>query len=361
MYWRAVMAEKTHIRLQLGFVLCVALFVFFSSVYPVKADDCKRVQNIVVLFDASGFMKQKGRYAFLIKQMRLFEKAMPLTMDGFFKVGLRDYGFRVGTGCASTESILAVQPWDPERFLNSFPVTVSYGTSALSAGLRGAAEDLADASGKSIILVVGGGLESCKADPLKIADRIAFNNPDLEIHTMQIGREQEGKFFLSGIAKRGRGTYAVLSDSASPAQWHSWMIRYLVEPCQRPEQPEPAKQLPSFGAITFDYKSNSVRSKDRVANAQNLAALAGVSAYLKKNPTHRLIIHGFTDGKGSQAYNLKLSNRRAAAVARYLTKTYGIPAAQMSIVGHGMSQTLLQQPGAAMSRAARRVEFEIEQ
>ncbi|MDQ1239211.1 MAG: hypothetical protein QG577_1396, partial [Thermodesulfobacteriota bacterium] len=80
-------------------IMCLLLLL---SVPCVPADDCKGVPNILVLFDASGFMKEKDRYEFLLKQMGFFEKAMPITADGFFNVGLRHYGLKVGMGCDNT-------------------------------------------------------------------------------------------------------------------------------------------------------------------------------------------------------------------------------------------------------------------
>ena len=100
-------------RFHVGLLSCLAVILFLFPSAWTYADDCKRVQNILVLFDASGYMKERGRYQILLKQMRFFEEAMPLTADGFFDVGLRHYGLKVGLGCNNTQSILAIQPWDP--------------------------------------------------------------------------------------------------------------------------------------------------------------------------------------------------------------------------------------------------------
>ncbi|MFZ5866580.1 MAG: OmpA family protein [Thermodesulfobacteriota bacterium] len=323
------------------------------------ADDCRRVQNIVVLFDASGFMKSGDRYRHFLESMGSFENAMPLTADGFFNVGLRHYGLKVGLGCNNTEAILAVGPWDPERFVNSFPKTISYGMSSLSAGLIAAAQDASAAEGKTILLVIGGGLESCKADPVKTAEQIAANMPDLEIHTFQVGSEQEGTYFLQSIAEKGRGTYNRLRDFSSPAGWHQWMKRYLVVPCG-PAQPAVSQAPARINAVLFDYKTFSVRSKNPQIDGQNLAALQAVAAFLQQNPTGKVILHGFSDGKGSQTYNLELSRRRAEAVARYLADTYKVPMQRISVVAHGIAQDALRSaPGAAQPEYARRVEFEL--
>ncbi len=46
-------------------------------------------------------------------------------------------------------------------------------------------------------------------------------------------------------------------------------------------------------------------------------------------------IQGFTDDRGSEAYNLDLSQKRAEAVKRYLATKHEIPLFRMSIVGIG--------------------------
>lgn len=342
----------------LAFFLACMTLILCAGV-PARADDCRRVQNILILFDASGFMRERNHYEVLLQQMRLFADAMPVTADGFFNVGIRHYGLKVGMQCRSTESILAVQPWDPERFVNSFPKTVSYGTSALSAGIRAAGDELAAAEGKSMIILIGGGRESCKADPLKIADQVAFNNPDLEIHTFQIGNDQEGKFFLSGIAQKGRGTYVRVDEISSPAGWFSWMKRFLVVPCT-PSQPSgPAQAAPvEVGVILFDYNSFSVRSKDPTTDKANVASLNAVVKYLQAYPRSQVVLHGYTDGKGSPQYNLKLSRKRAQAVERFLV-SHGVPRTRIQVVAHGIDTAGLGAGARRRSAPGRRVEFEI--
>ncbi len=81
-------------------IFLAVLILFISSVS--NADDCRRVANILVLFDASGYMKEKDRYQQFLTQMGYFVQGIPLTADGFFNVGLRHYGLKVGMGCEST-------------------------------------------------------------------------------------------------------------------------------------------------------------------------------------------------------------------------------------------------------------------
>jgi len=341
-------------------VLCLTVLPIASAVTTAHADDCRRISNILVLFDASGYMKDKDRYQLLLKNMAFFQQAVPLTADGFFNVGLRHWGLKVGLGCDNTESVLAVQPWDPERFINAFPPSVSYGTSSLSAGLRGAADDLAGASGKSILVVVGGGEESCQADPVKITDQIMRNNPDLEIHTFQIGGSTDGSYWLKGIAQQGRGTYNNATSFDSPAAWYAWMKKYALVPCAATASSQAAPAA-AIGPVIFDYNSFSVRSKDPQIDASNQAALAAVSQILRQNPMARVVLHGFSDGKGKPEYNLKLSQQRAEAVGLYLASTQGIVATRISVAPHGSSSASAQGTGPKPGTAGRYVEFEIVQ
>lgn len=341
-------------------IAMLGLALITASTQSSFADDCKRVPNILVLFDASGYMKDKDRYSELLKQMGYFGQAMPLTADGFFNVGLRHYGLKVGLGCENTESILAVQPWDPERFMNAFPKTVSYGVSSLAAGLRAAGDDVAGLSGKTIILVIGGGVESCKSDPVQIAERLTQNNPDLEIHTFQVGNSPDGRYYLKGIADKGKGLYTWADEINNPAPWYAWMKRNLVTQCAKPSgSGSPTGQ--AIGAVTFDLNTFSIRSKEPSADAANLAALQAVANALRANPAARVILHGFSDQKGKPEQNLKLSKKRAEAVAQYLISAYKLPSTQISIVAHGSGQTMMQNPTVQADRFGRRVEFEIVQ
>jgi hypothetical protein len=343
-------------RFVAGTACLIAALAVACCAAPAAGDDCKRVQNILVVFDASGYMKEKDHYSLLMQQMEFFKEAIPLTADGFFNVGLRHYGFKVGLGCQNTESIFTMQPWDPERFLNSFPKTVSYGMSSLAAAVRAAAEEAAAADGKTIVVFVGGGLESCKADPVLVADRVAFNYPELEIHTFQIGSDSEGKFFLEAIAKKCRGTYHDLRSMGGSAGWHAWMKQFLVAPCAGPAAAAPPPPPPAqVGPIIFDSNSFTVRSRDPNIDASNRASLEAVGRFLQSQPKSRVVLHGYSDGKGAQDLNLKLSRRRAEVVAQFLAVQYGITDARVAIVAHGAAAKVAPgQPG-----AGRMVVFEV--
>lgn len=79
--------------------------------------------------------------------------------------------------------------------------------------------------------------------------------------------------------------------------------------------------------IYFDFDSALLGDAARATLSTNFTRLKG-------NATARVRIEGHCDERGSDEYNLALSERRAQAAAQYL-EALGIPAAQLSVIGYG--------------------------
>ena len=85
-------------------------------------------------------------------------------------------------------------------------------------------------------------------------------------------------------------------------------------------------------SVSFAINSATVSQREMV-NIYNVAQ------WLKDNPTCKVTITGYADrNTGSADYNMKLSQRRAEAVAQILRNQYGIAADRIIIVGEGSSQ-----------------------
>ena len=88
-------------------------------------------------------------------------------------------------------------------------------------------------------------------------------------------------------------------------------------------------------AVTFEYNS-AVLTK---AARRQLSVLGRVLS----KPAFRgnkFVIGGHTDASGSEAYNKRLSQRRAKAVVEFLTSNYGIDETSLTPVGYGESRLL---------------------
>lgn len=73
-----------------------------------------------------------------------------------------------------------------------------------------------------------------------------------------------------------------------------------------------------------------------IVTEQQKQVVAQMAAYLKANPTIKVVINGYADGvTGDKAYNDEISKRRAAAVANALIREYGIASDRISVKWFG--------------------------
>ena len=100
----------------------------------------------------------------------------------------------------------------------------------------------------------------------------------------------------------------------------------------------------------FDFDKSVLRPDGRKSIDDALAKMGGVDLEM-------VIATGHTDSIGSDAYNQKLSERRAAAVKDYLVSK-GIPASKITTIGKGESQPVATNKTAEGRQKNRRVDIE---
>jgi outer membrane protein OmpA-like peptidoglycan-associated protein len=86
-------------------------------------------------------------------------------------------------------------------------------------------------------------------------------------------------------------------------------------------------------------------------------AAATLQEVFAGNPDITIEIQGHTDSQGSDAYNLNLSNDRAATVKTYLVEKHGITEARLTTKGYGESKPVATNNTVAGRAQNRRVEF----
>lgn len=104
--------------------------------------------------------------------------------------------------------------------------------------------------------------------------------------------------------------------------------------------------------ILFDYDSSALRSTSR----STLNELAG---NFRQYPDNRIVVEGHTDSTGSDAYNQRLSEQRAANVADYLIDQ-GVSAGNIIVYGYGESRPKSSNETAEGRQLNRRVEIHIQ-
>ncbi len=105
------------------------------------------------------------------------------------------------------------------------------------------------------------------------------------------------------------------------------------------------------GNITFKTDSADI-------NAGFYATLNSVAKVLNKYSNSTVMVMGFTDNTGADAYNMTLSKQRATAVAAYL-QGQGVKSTRFEIMGMGPSNPIASNATAAGRQQNRRVEIKI--
>ena len=102
--------------------------------------------------------------------------------------------------------------------------------------------------------------------------------------------------------------------------------------------------------ILFDVNSDKIKP-------ESSGVLKDIAAVLNENPTIKVKIVGHTDSDGSDADNLQLSQKRAAAVKNTLAEQYNVDASRMQTDGKGETQPADKNDTAEGKANNQRVEF----
>jgi OOP family OmpA-OmpF porin len=107
----------------------------------------------------------------------------------------------------------------------------------------------------------------------------------------------------------------------------------------------------AFKSVLFDFNKTALLSKSKIE-------LNRIYYLLTKYPKLEIEIRGHTDNKGSEAYNITLSSKRAKAIVDFLLAK-GIAANRLSAIGFGNTMPLSDNLSEKGRQNNRRVEFKI--
>jgi len=105
--------------------------------------------------------------------------------------------------------------------------------------------------------------------------------------------------------------------------------------------------------VLFDFDKSDIRP-------DAAAALAKLAVIIRAQSKGRTRIEGHTDSKGDDAYNQKLSERRAKSVKNWLTTKEGLDASRMTTKGWGEAKPVAPNDTDANRQKNRRVQAIVE-
>ena len=128
-------------------------------------------------------------------------------------------------------------------------------------------------------------------------------------------------------------------------------------PVAAPEPTPEPEPVPETVRVELDVKFDFDKSK---VKPQYYPDIRNVADFMQQYPQTTTVVEGHTDSIGTDAYNQKLSERRANAVRDVLVNQYGISVDRVSAVGYGESRPVADNSTAEGRAINRRVEAAVE-
>lgn len=107
----------------------------------------------------------------------------------------------------------------------------------------------------------------------------------------------------------------------------------VVAPVPAPAPAPVVASEPRRFIIHFDFDQSLIR-EDAEDTMQRIAQM------MRAEPELRMQVTGHTDARGTEDYNISLSDRRAIAVRDYFATTYGIAASRLDLLGKGENEPI---------------------
>jgi len=120
-------------------------------------------------------------------------------------------------------------------------------------------------------------------------------------------------------------------------------------PVAKPAPPAPGTKITEIKGPQFDFNKAQIKPEGK-------RRLDDVVRLTRDNPNLRIMSVGHTDSVGSDAYNLKLGEKRARAVADYLT-SQGVSPSRIDVRSEGESHPVASNATAEGRAENRRVEI----
>ncbi|TBU94699.1 OmpA family protein [Phytopseudomonas dryadis] len=123
---------------------------------------------------------------------------------------------------------------------------------------------------------------------------------------------------------------------------------------EEPVAPEPVAEAVRVELdVKFDFDKAEVKQ-------ESYGDIKSLADFMAQYPQTTTVVEGHTDSVGTDAYNQRLSERRANAVRDALVNQYGVGADRVNAVGYGESRPVADNATEAGRAINRRVEAEVE-
>lgn len=302
-------------------VLAAALVLSYA-VAAVAAPACnKKIESFDFVVDYSGSMMMQNKQ---LKQDKIIvaknvlqrvNSAIP-ALD--FKGGLHTI--------SPNGTIIAQGPWDRMMMADGITKLRSgfqiFGRmTSMGDGLQAYEPFISSMQRDAALILVTDGDNNRGANLVDVARQLYASQRNLVIHIISFADTEHGESVIRQIAAMNPGTVVMRGEelASSDAAVERFVLAVF---CQD-------EDVIVLRGVHFAFDSYALDSKA-------MGILNEAANLIKANPNKQVILNGWTDYIGTDAYNKVLSQNRANAVKNYLVKQ-GIPASRMTAIGRGKS------------------------
>jgi len=330
-----------------------------------------KVNNFVVLLDTSSSMSAMVEGSAKIDTAKQFVSRMIGVLPELsFNSALISFGHNPIVTLKPAIYRYKTGVYDRSRFLKALnEIRHTGGYSNISAALKLVDEDLATLHGDTALILVSDGMIPVSLTVKILRSMKKKYRTGLCIYPVMIGDDPSGMGAMNKFAWLGECGFAV---KASDIKTDRAMLDYVEKVFftkvvlrdsdedgvydrydQCPNTPKGAVVDKRGCWVVEDVAFEFDRWNIRPEYYPVLDRMAGV---FEKNPELKVELQGYTDNIGTDAYNLRLSKKRAESVMNYFIKK-GIARDRMYVIGYGAQRPIADNATAEGRAKNRRVEL----
>ena len=218
-------------------------FLLTTLIWSMPLATAAQPAHVVFVLDASGSMwgQIEGKAKIDIAKQVLDDLIGKLPQE--MRVGLVAYGHRSKGDCADIEILVPVGPLDRAALRAKIAAVSPKGKTPLSDAVRQAAEALRYTEERATVILVSDGLETCAADPCKLAADLAMKGVDFRVHVIGFDINKAEQARLRCLADKTGGLFLAAGNAQSLQAALSQTVAKAKEP------PKPLVQDPGVATL----------------------------------------------------------------------------------------------------------------
>ena len=305
------------------FLLASALVLSYAvaAVAAVPATCNKKIESFDFVVDYSGSMMMNN------KQLKQAKVDVAKTALQRVNSAIPALDYKGGLHTIAPNGVIIPQgPWDRAAMAAGIGKLRSnydvFGRMTnMGDGLQQYEPFLSSMARDAAVILVTDGDNNRGVNLVETARQVYATQRNLVIHIISLADTAHGEETVKAIAAMNPGTQVVRAEELATSD--ASVERFVTTVFCRDED------VIVLRGVNFAFDSYALDSK-----AQGI--LNEAAELIKANPNKKVLLNGWTDSIGSDAYNKTLSKNRANSVKNYLAK-HGVPASRMSAMGRGKS------------------------